>query len=115
MERLFRGQQTTDNGVLRSSAKSDSPKFTGRMHPRGDVVSPTYIRCEWFHDFEDEACATSSTLSKRSMSAFLIWSTKSCVTPLPWALVRTDASRDGPELSHHTQGIGDRPALHDLH
>src|SRR5215208_7158626 len=63
---------------------------------------------------DERACATSSTLSKRSMSAFLIWSTKSCVAPLPSALVRTDASRDGPELSHHTQGVGDRPALHDL-
>jgi hypothetical protein len=32
------------------------------MPPRGDVVSPTYIRCEWFHDFEDEPCSIYSEL-----------------------------------------------------
>jgi hypothetical protein len=24
------------------------------MFPRGEAMSPTYLRCEWIHDFADE-------------------------------------------------------------
>src|SRR5829696_10552797 len=49
---------------------------------------------------DERACATSSTLSKRSMSAFLIWWTKSCVAPLPCAFEATWLLRSWVVCAH---------------
>jgi hypothetical protein len=70
------------------------------MHPRGDVVSPTYIRCEWFHDFEDEPCCIYSELDDERYETRKIEVFKDGTT--------TRASTE--DLKSDPMALADRPA-----
>jgi hypothetical protein len=70
------------------------------MHPRGDVVSPTYIRCEWFHDFEDEPCCIYSELDDERYETRKIEVFKDGTT--------TRASTE--DLKFDPMALADRPA-----
>jgi hypothetical protein len=73
------------------------------MHPRGDVVSPTYSRCEWFHDFEDESCCIYSELDDeryetRKIEVFKDGTTTRASTEDLWSDPMALADQPAPSL-----------------
>jgi hypothetical protein len=73
------------------------------MFPRGDVVSPTYIRCEWFHDFEDEPCCIYSELDDeryetRKIEVFKDGTTTRASTEDLWSDPMALADQPAPSL-----------------